>query len=136
MKRLLFYVFLFFNLLSFALWTSDPDEGLKEAQREGKLVMFYFHSGHCPYCTQMETFVLGDEDVSKHMENFIVISLSTDSSISRKWARQFGVFGTPTFVIYDPKQAKPVSIIFGSRNKDDFIKLILHACEKSNIKKC
>ncbi|MFN3813344.1 MAG: thioredoxin family protein [Aquificaceae bacterium] len=136
MRGLFFYVCLFFSLISFALWTSDPTAGLKEAQSEGKLVMFYFHSEHCPYCTQMETFVLGDEDVSKHMENFIVISLNTDSSMGRKWTRQLGVFGTPTFVVYDPKQAKPVSIIFGSRSKDDFIQLILHACRRSSIKKC
>lgn len=117
-------------------WWSDPVGGLEEAKKDSKPVMFYFHSEHCPYCLQMETFVFSDEKVSKYMDKFVVISLDTYTPTGRAWARRFNVFGTPTFVFYDPKKDTVISTAFGSKSKEDFINLLIKTCEKANTKKC
>ncbi len=136
MKKLLFVTLLLMGFVWAGEWFSDPVSGIETAKREQKPVMFYFHSEHCPYCLQMETFVFADEKVSKYLDKFVVLSLSMDSQIGRAWARRFSVFGTPTFVFYDPKKDTVISVVFGSRSKEDFIKLLIMACEKSGMKKC
>lgn len=136
MKRLLLIVAFLISFARAGEWWSDPIRGLEEAKKEHKPVMFYFHSEHCPYCLQMETFVFSDERVSKYMDRFVVISVDTYSQTGVVWAKHFNVFGTPTFVFYDPDRNSVLGIAFGSKTKEDFINLLLKVCEKSNIKKC
>jgi len=136
MKKLIFVLVFLLGFAGASEWFSDPISGIEYAKKEQKPVMFYFHSEHCPYCLQMETFVFTDEKVSKYMDKFVVISLNVDTQVGRLWSKRFNVFGTPTFVFYDPKKDTVMSIAFGSRSKEDFIKLLFMACERSHIKKC
>ena len=103
---------------------------------ENKLVVFYFKSQFCPYCAQVEDFVFSDEEVFKKLSNFVFVELDIRSDEGSKLARKFGVPGTPTVVIYDPKQDRAVSLIFGSRPKEDYLKTINKACKLYNIKTC
>ncbi len=122
--------------ISLAAWFNKASEGLEYAQKESRLVAFYFYSNHCPYCAQMEEFVLNQEDVQKKLENFVVISLNISSDDGSKWARKLGVPGVPTMVFYDPKQEKVLSILFGSRPRGEVLNTIQKICRMQNLKTC
>jgi len=112
------------------------NEKINRAISENKLVVFYFKSQFCPYCAQVEDFVFSDEEVFKKLSNFVFVELDIRSDEGSKLARKFGVPGTPTVVIYDPKTDKVVGLIFGSRPKEDYLKTITKACKLYNIKTC
>ena len=112
------------------------DDKINRAISENKLVVFYFKSQFCPYCAQVEDFVFSDEEVFKKLSNFVFVELDIRSDEGSKLARKFGVPGTPTVVIYDPKTDKVVGLIFGSRPKEDYLKTINKACKLYNIKTC
>ncbi|WP_052178086.1 thioredoxin fold domain-containing protein [Thermocrinis jamiesonii] len=112
------------------------DDKINRAISENKLVVFYFKSQFCSYCAQVEDFVFSDEEVFKKLSNFVFVELDIRSDEGSKLARKFGVPGTPTVVIYDPKTDKVVGLIFGSRPKEDYLKTINKACKLYNIKTC
>ena len=112
------------------------NEKINRAISENKLVVFYFKNQFCPYCAQVEDFVFSDEEVFKKLSNFVFVELDIRSDEGSELARKFGVPGTPAVVIYDPKQDRAVSLIFGSRPKEDYLKTINKACKLYNIKTC
>ncbi len=122
--------------IGFPLWFNKASEGLEYAQRENKPVAFYFYSNYCPYCAQMEEFVLSQEDVQKKLENFVVINLNIASDDGSKWARKLGVPGVPTLVFYNPKQEKVLGVLFGSRPRGEVLNTIQRICKMQNIKSC
>jgi len=116
-------------------WVTDFYKGVQIARSEGKEVLIYFYGEHCPYCLQMEEFVLGDPEVDSFIrERFVVVSL--DASKAGDLDRKFGVIGTPYFVVYDPKEDRIIMKIFGSRERDDFLSLLIKACKKSSLRRC
>ncbi|WP_448584120.1 thioredoxin family protein [Thermocrinis sp.] len=112
------------------------NENINRAISENKLIAFYFKSQFCPYCSQVEDFVFSDEEVVQKLRNFLFVELDVRSEEGSRLARKFGVPGTPTLVIYDPKQDKVVNMIFGSRPKQDFISILNKACKLYSIKTC
>lgn len=116
-------------------WVTDFNKGVELAKKKGKNMLIYFYGEHCPYCWQMEEFVLGDPEVDRFIsERFVVVSLDADRE--RGLDRKFNVFGTPYFVIYDPKNDRIVFRLFGSRERDDFLSLLMKACDKSSLRRC
>jgi len=126
---------LLFAWVGFAL-ANAVEQTIQMAVSENKLIAFYFKNQICPYCSQVEDFVFYDEEVSKKLRNFLFVELDIRSEEGSKLARRFGVPGTPTFVIYDPKRDKVVSLIFGSRPKDDYLNVINRVCKLYSIKTC
>ncbi len=124
-----------FAWVGFAL-ASPVEQTIQRAVSENKLIAFYFKNQFCPYCSQVEDFVFYDEEVSKKLRNFLFVELDIRSEEGSKLARRFGVPGTPTFVIYDPKQNRVVSLIFGSRPKEDYLNVINRVCKLYRIKTC
>lgn len=127
---------LMFASVGLAGWFNNAKEGLVTAQRENKLVAFYFYSNYCAYCSQMEEFVLNQEEVQKKLENFVVISLNISSEEGSRWARRLGVPGVPTIVFYDPKQEKTLGVLFGSRPRGEVLNYINSLCKRHSIKTC
>ena len=132
----IFITFVLSLSIGFAKWYANVNEGLEIAKRENKPIVFYFYSNYCPYCSQMEEFVLNQEDVQKRLENFVLISLNISSDDGSKWSRKFGVPGTPTMVFYDPKADRVLGAIFGSRSRTEINNFIMNVCKKANIKTC
>ena len=122
--------------IGLASWFNNTKDAFETANRENKLVAFYFRSSYCPYCSQMEDFVLSQEDVQKKLSNFIVVTLNISSEEGAKWARKLGVPGVPTIVFYHPKQEKVVGILFGSRPRSEVLNYINGICKKHNLKTC
>lgn len=95
--------------------------------------MVYFHSEHCPYCQQMNTFVLSDPGVSRLLEaRFVVASVSVDTPEGQELARRYRVPGTPTFVFLVPNAGawEEVGRLFGSRPRAEFLKELRQVCAK------
>ena len=138
MLRFLTLLILGASILSYSqtpVWVTDFKKGVEIARSQGKEVLIYFYGEHCPYCIQMEEFVLGDPEVDGFIsERFVVVSL--DVSESAKLNRRFGVLGVPYFVVYDPKGDRIILRIFGSRERDDFLSLLMKACKKSSLRRC
>ncbi|MFN3975652.1 MAG: thioredoxin family protein [Aquificaceae bacterium] len=122
--------------LAIAGWFNNVKEGLEVAKKENMPVAFYFYSNFCPYCAQMEEFVLNQEDVQRKLDKFVVISLNISSDDGSTWARRFGVPGVPTIVFYDPKQDKTLGVLFGSRPRGEVLNYINNVCKRANIKAC
>jgi thioredoxin-related protein len=116
-------------------WVTDFRRGIELARSQGKEVLIYFYGEHCPYCIHMEEFVLGDPEVDSYIrERFVVVSLNSEEV--PELSRRFNVFGTPYFVVYDPEGDRIVLRIFGSREREDFLNLLIRACKKSNLRRC
>jgi thioredoxin-related protein len=124
-----------FAWVGFAL-ANPVEQTIQRALAENKLTAFYFKGQFCPYCSQVEDFVFSDEEVSKKLRSFLFVELDIRSEEGSKLARRFGVPGTPTLVIYDPKQDRVVSLIFGSRPKGDYLNTINRVCKLYRIKTC
>jgi thioredoxin-related protein len=129
------FLLVLFAWIGLAL-ANSVERTIQRAVSENKLIAFYFKNQVCPYCSQVEDFVFYDEEVSKKLRNFLFVELDIRSEEGSKLARRFGVPGTPTLVIYDPKQDRVVSLIFGSRPKDDYLNVINRVCKLYNIKTC
>ncbi|MEN3028479.1 MAG: thioredoxin fold domain-containing protein [Aquificaceae bacterium] len=127
-----------FTVFSFSLagWFNNPKQAFEIALKENRLIAFYFYSNYCSYCSQMEEFVLNQEDIQKKLENFVVVTLNISSEEGGKWARKLGVPGVPTIVFYDPRQERSVGMLFGSRPKGEILSYINSICKKHNMKAC
>jgi thioredoxin-related protein len=119
-------------------WFTDYKRGIDTARQEKKSMIIYFYSDHCPYCYQMEEFVLGDPEVDKVIrENYVFVSISVDE-IPHDVDKKFNPIGTPLFVFYDPSSDRVLLEVFGSRERDDFLNLLIRVCQKSktNLRRC
>ncbi len=119
----------------FARWF-PYSEALALAQAHGRVVMVYFHSAHCPYCEQMNTFVLSDPRVASFLESrFVVASVATDTPGGQDLARRYRVPGTPTFVFLASKGGawEEVGRLFGSRPRAQFLEELRQMCAKGGV---
>ncbi len=136
MLRLLTAIIVGVSALSYSqTWVTSFELGVEIAKKYNKEILLYFYEEHCPYCVQMEEFVLGDPEVDRFIkERFVVVSV--DMEKSRELNKKFMVIGTPYFVVYDPIADRILLKIFGSREKEDFLNLLSGACKKSYLRRC
>jgi hypothetical protein len=93
--RMLALLFLFLGLAlagaDFGRWYPFA-EAQALAQAHGRVLMVYFHSPACPYCEQMNTFVLSDPQVDALLKgHYVVASVSTATPEGQDLARRFRV---------------------------------------------
>jgi thioredoxin-related protein len=106
------------------------------AQAHSRLLLVYFHSPVCPYCEQMNTFVLSDPAVSRLLEeHYVVASVSTATPEGQDLARRYRVPGTPTFVFLVPRKGawEEVGRFFGSRPRAQFLLELRQMCAKGGV---
>ncbi len=109
------------------------------AQSHGRILMVYFWSHACPYCDQMNTFVLSDEAVSRTLlRRFVVASVDSQNAEGRTLSAQMRAFGTPSFVFLVPQGGtwKEVGRLFGSRTRAQFLKELQEICAKAGGEGC
>lgn len=115
-------------------WYTNLQEGIQKAKKEDRLVLIYFYSEHCPYCHQVEEFLFGDPEVDKFLKkNFVVVAINYAQD--KQMVKRFEVYGTPTFVILEPKNGRVLKKVFGSVPKDQFMPVLINACNKS-LRRC
>ncbi|WP_243027546.1 thioredoxin fold domain-containing protein [Thermus albus] len=121
--------------LDFGRWY-PYDAALSLGQAHGRMVMVYFHSPHCPYCDQMNTFVLSDPQVSRLLEErFVVASVGTETQEGQDLARRYRVPGTPSFVflVFRKGTWEEVGRFFGSRSRAQFLLELRQICAKGGV---
>ncbi len=117
-------------------WYPDFNEGVRVAKKEGKLVLLYFYEEGCNFCKYMEDVVFVDPKVSELMERaFVVVPIDVED-IPSELDRRFRAFGTPTFMVYDPKKDKLIMQVFGLQETDEFLEVLNSACRKGKVKGC
>ena len=86
----------------------DFDEGLAYARQTGKPILIDFTGYGCVNCRKMEAFVLADDSVKAHIENYVFIELYVDDKRdgigdknSRIQREQFGSNAQPFYVQLD-----------------------------------
>lgn len=91
------------------------------SKKERKNMIVYFYREHCPYCHQMDMYVLPDKEVENLIHtSFIFVTLDLDSDEGHLVAEKFGVSVSPTFLILSPEN-KLVFEIQGSMEKEIFL---------------
>jgi len=109
------------------------------AQSYGRILMVYFWGEACPYCDQMNTYVLSDEAVSRTLlRRFVVASVDSHSTEGRALSTQMRAFGTPSLVFFVPQGGtlKEVGRLFGSRTRAQFLKELQQICAKAGGEGC
>ncbi len=79
--------------------------GLAEAfevrQRDNLPLFLYIYTDWCPYCGQFERELLSDSEVDSYLDAVVAVRLNPESGgRESQLARQFGVRGYPTLVMY------------------------------------
>lgn len=115
------------------------DQASQYAQSHGRILMIYFWSEACPYCDQMNTYVLSDPRVSSVLKRrFVVASVDNHSSEGRALSAQMRAFGTPSFVFFVPQGGtlKEAGRLFGSRTRAQFLSELQQICAKAGGEGC
>jgi thioredoxin-related protein len=71
------------------------EKALQSAKKDGKPIMLYFSSQHCPYCTLMEQDTLADKEIIKLLTSFHVVKIPAEGN--RALAKRYSVNVYPTF---------------------------------------
>ncbi|RDI94583.1 thioredoxin [Meiothermus sp. QL-1] len=124
--------------VDFDRWYPHP-QASQYAQAYGRILMVYFWSHGCPYCEQMNTFVLSDESVSRVLaRHYVVSSVDARSPEGQALSRQLRAFGTPTFVFLVPEGGtwKELGRFFGSRTRAQFLQELKQVCVRSGGEVC
>ena len=82
-------------------WYSYED-GMAEARKSGKSIVFYFHADWCTYCVRMQKETFSHASVIEFM-NSKVIPVKVDADRERQVARSFRVRGLPATVLLTRK---------------------------------
>ena len=82
-------------------WYSYED-GMAEARKSGKSIVFYFHADWCTYCVRMQKETFSHASVIEFMNNK-VIPVKVDADRERQVARSFRVRGLPATVLLTRK---------------------------------
>ncbi len=134
-------LFLLLMLLGTVMAQEEPDfyrfytyaEATKLAREyPDRVLLLYFRSNHCPYCAQMETFVLGDPEVTEQLARCFVVGTVTLEKAPELFKRH-GVRGTPFFLFlrYDPARKTWVELgrVFGSMPRSTFLDKLRAVCD-------
>ena len=79
------------------LWSHDLQSGVRQAQKERKLILVEFARFNCPYTARMDRDVFPDPDVRHEMKDFVTVRL--DVNTHKADAARWNVTITPTFLV-------------------------------------
>lgn len=76
-------------------------EALEVQERDNLPLFLYIYTDWCPYCRQFERELLTDAEVDGYLDAVLAVRLNPESGgRESQLARQFGVRGYPTLVMY------------------------------------
>ena len=132
MKKLIKVLLLISTLCTLSIADDlNINKVLKQAHKENKQVMFFFHIPRCPYCESMLDENFKDEDVLKEIENnFILIDIySVDKGTvsyhdfkgdRKEFAKYLGARVVPATIFMDIS-GKITHKAIGYRNIDEYL---------------
>ncbi|MBI5678516.1 MAG: thioredoxin fold domain-containing protein, partial [Planctomycetes bacterium] len=109
-------------------WMVREEEGLKQAEIEGKPAMIDFWASWCAACMEFEKITYNDPEVIKELKKFVNIKIdctnTSDPKIKQLWEK-YGIVGLPTiaFINKDGTVASDKTIT-GFVNAEEFLHII------------
>jgi thiol:disulfide interchange protein len=118
--------YLFFSRPAGALegWSEDYYAARAQAQEAKRNLLLYFHADFCAPCTAMERSVLAQPEIKAALKNVFPVRL--DVTRHAQVAEQFGVYGTPSFIITTPA-GEIIAQSVGYRGVDEFLNFLRQA---------
>jgi thiol:disulfide interchange protein len=90
-------------------WHASLNEGLAEAQRDGKPVLVDMWATWCKNCLTMDKTTLADPEVKTTLDGYVKVKYQAeqpDEPPAREVMERFKAIGLPTYVILRPRQAR------------------------------
>ncbi|MFI3301790.1 MAG: thioredoxin fold domain-containing protein [Rikenellaceae bacterium] len=82
----------------------SPEELLKMAESEDKLVFIDIYADWCPPCRAMESEVFSRKDVAEFMDaRFVSAKYNMDKDTGKEIAARYNVRSIPTYLIFNDK---------------------------------
>ncbi len=109
------------------------EEARALAEEHDRVLLLYFRSLHCPYCEQMETFVLAEPEVLDLFARCYVVGMVTlERPDGPPRFRAHQVAGTPVFIWMAPADGafRELGRVFGSMPKARFLEYLKRYCEE------
>lgn len=102
----------------------------KQATKESKHTLLFFHMTYCPYCKRMKKFVFNDKKVQEQIErNFLFVDVNVDDDdlimykkfkdTKKQFANKLKISFYPTIVFIDENN-EIIYTLKGYRSKDTF----------------
>jgi len=82
MKRVYLTIFIYLTLLSVTnlsaqelKWESDLAVAFEKSSSQKRPLLIFIEQEHCRWCKKMMSKTLGDDDISKRLEKFVLVKL-------------------------------------------------------------
>lgn len=117
-------------LLSLSLWAINYEDAVRKAQKEDKKILVELVMESCPFCEQVDKYILTKVEVQTLLEKgFVFLKLDIDKNeipdflLSRM---------TPTFYFLNAKGDKILHEIKGAPSKSQFINQLEYVTKMEN----
>ena len=137
------FLFLFSSLFIIANASDNINinKTIKEAKKENKNIMFYFHIPGCPYCKTMIDENFKDDTINSLIkENFILVDIYTADKKDvifknfkgspKEFAQHIGAYAYPA-TLFMSKDGKIIYKAIGYRNIQEYINEIKYIATNS-----
>jgi thioredoxin:protein disulfide reductase len=113
---------------------ADLDRELIKARTENKLLLLDFYADWCISCKEMELNTFSDPEVSKELEQFILLQADVTKNTAENQAllKRFGLFGPPGILLFEPSTQAELKKqrIIGYMPSERFLERLKKASEK------
>lgn len=116
-------------------------QGLQEAKLKKRVILIQFYANWCPFCKQMDAFVMGDSQVQQWLETKYVpirvyenapnlISVRGKKITEAQWRENIGFSGYPTHMMMTSDE-RVIYRFTGSRTTADFLRILESSFKQS-----
>jgi len=114
---------------------SELDQQLALAKEAKRPVLLDFYADWCISCKEMELNTFSNPEVSKEMQNFVLLQADVTSNTpeNKELLKRFGLFGPPAILFFnsDTGELKQKRIV-GYMSPEPFAKALSEIAEKNN----
>lgn len=117
-------------LFSVTLWAMNFEDAVLKAQKEDKKILVELVMESCPFCEQVDKYILTKADVQTLLDKgyiFLKLDINKDEIPDFLLSRM-----TPTFYFLNTKGDKILHEIKGAPSKSDFINQIEYVTKMEN----
>lgn len=104
-------------------WQTDLNVAMSMAKKSNQKIIAAFSTEWCPYCKFMDEKIFNQSEVSKKLEEFVLLKLDGDKSSSQTLMDKYNIKGFPTFIILTA-QGKEVSRFNDINSKEEMLKAL------------
>ena len=113
---------------------SELDQQLALAKEAKRPVLLDFYADWCISCKEMELNAFSNSEVSKEMQNFVLLQadVTSNTPANKELLKRFGLFGPPAILFFnsDTSELKQKRIV-GYMSPEPFTKALAEITEKN-----